>query len=202
MLALVIGLSMASVWDPAFKWFAGMLAMELAVIGLVWYHWFAKWGSTGKLVRELDWDTAFFLLGVFLIVGGLVATGWPARVADWIAEAVGGNLLTAYVVIVVVSVAVSAFVDNVPYVAVMLPVTARVATDLHVDTPILAFGLLLGACLGGNITPVGATANVVTLGILRKAGHTVSFREFCLLGTVFTLAAVGAGALFLWVFWT
>lgn len=201
MLALAVGLSAASAIDPGFKWFAGALAMVLAAIGLAWYRWSARWGSTRKLIRELDWNTAFFLIGVFLIVGGLVATGWPTRAADWIAGAVGGDLLTAYVVIIVVSVAVSAFVDNVPYVAVMLPVTTRVAADLNVASPLLAFGLLLGSCLGGNITPVGATANVVTLGILRKAGHTVSFREFTRFGTVFTIAAVSAGAVFLWVFW-
>jgi Na+/H+ antiporter NhaD/arsenite permease-like protein len=201
MLALVAGLSLASTVDPGFKWFAGVLAMALAVVGLAWYHAFAKWGSTRALIKELDWNTAFFLIGVFLIVGGLVATEWPARTAAWIAEAVGKDLLKAYVVIVLVSVAVSALVDNVPYVAVMLPVTAQVATTLQVDTPVLAFGLLLGACLGGNVTPFGATANVVTLGILRKAGHTVALREFVALGSVFTLVAVGAGAAFLWLLW-
>ena len=198
---LVLGLSFATVFDPEFAWFAGVYTLCLSAIALAWYRLHARWGSTRKLITALDWETTFFLIGVFVLVGSLSDSGWMDRLSGLMANSVGGNVALAFTVIVVFSVIVSGFVDNVPFLLVMIPVAQKVAEQLHAPVPLLMFGLLIGACLGGNLTPIGASANVVTLGILKKHGHTVSFREFMSIGIPFTVAAVLSACAFVWWIW-
>jgi Na+/H+ antiporter NhaD/arsenite permease-like protein len=113
----------------------------------------------------------------------------------------GDNIFLIYTLIVWASVFFSAFIDNIPYVATMLPVVASIANTVGVEPYLLYFGLLSGATLGGNITPIGASANIAGIGILRKAGYNVSFFEFFKYGLPFTLAATTAGYLFIWFVW-
>ena len=201
LLALVVGLSTASIWDPDFKWLAGTLTMALALAGVIWHHVGPRWSSTRDLVRTLDWDTTFFLCGVFVLVGGLSDSGWLDHIAAWLSQQFGSNLLLAYVTIIGVSVLISAFVDNVPFLLAMIPVTQKVADTLGAPVPLLMFGLLIGSCLGGNITPIGASANMVAVGLLKKRGISVSFTQFMTVGVPFTLAAVLAASLFVWWIW-
>ncbi len=136
-----------------------------------------------------------------LLVAALSDAGWMDRAAGWISAWVGGNLPAAFVVIIVTSVAISAVVDNVPFLLAMIPVAQKVADTMGVPVPLLLFGLLIGSCLGGNITPIGASANIVTVGILKKQGHLVSFREFMAVGVPYTAAAVIAASFFVWWIW-
>jgi len=198
---LVVGLSFATTIDPEFAWFAGVYTLVLAVAALLWFRFFARWGSTRKLVAALDWDTTFFLIGVFVLVGGLSDSGWMDKLSAFMADSVGGSAALAFTMIVVFSVIVSGFVDNVPYLLVMIPVAQKVAEQIHAPMPLMMYGLLIGACLGGNLTPIGASANVVTLGILRKRGYTVTFRDFMSIGVPFTVAAVLAGCALVWWCW-
>lgn len=201
MVALVGGLVLASRVDPDFRWFAGTLTMALAATGLIWFRLHVRWGSVRALLKGSDWDTTFFLMGVFVIVGGLTDSGWLDTMAAWIARYFGDSLFKAFVTLVVISVVVSAFVDNVPYLLAMIPVTQRVADALGAPVPLLMFGLLIGSCLGGNITPIGASANIVAAGMLRRQGHVVSFRQFMSVGVPFTLAAVLSACAFTWWIW-
>lgn len=169
---LVAGLSFASVIDPDFSWFAGVYTLSLSAIALAWFRLHARWGSTRKLVSTLDWDTTFFLIGVFVLVGGLSDSGWMDKLSDLMAHAAGGSRLLAFVMVVLFSVVISGFVDNVPFLLVMIPVVQKVCGQMQAPVPLLMFGLLVGSCLGGNLTPIGASANVVTLGILRKQVST------------------------------
>jgi Na+/H+ antiporter NhaD/arsenite permease-like protein len=202
LLLLIGGLATTSVYDPDFQWLAGSLTMALAVAGLLWYRLGPRWSSTTELIKTLDYDTTFFLMGVFVVVGALSDSGWLSKIADGISALTGQSLLGAYVLIVVVSVVVSGFVDNVPFLLAMIPVAQTVADRLGVPVPLLIFGLLIGSCLGGNITPIGASANVVTVGLLKKHGHVVSFGEFAAVGIPFTIAAVTAASVFVWVIWS
>jgi Na+/H+ antiporter NhaD/arsenite permease-like protein len=201
LLALIFGLSVTSVFDPEFKWLAGTLTMALAAVGLIWFRTGPRWMPTRDLIRTLDWDTTFFLMGVFVVVGALSDSGWLDKVAAWISDNVGHSLLGAFVLIVGVAVVISAFVDNVPFLLAMIPVAQKVADSMGAPMPVLLFGLLIGSCLGGNITPIGASANIVTIGILKKQGHLVSFREFMAVGVPFTIAAVVAASIFVWWIW-
>lgn len=197
---LVLGLSFASTIDREFRWFAGSYTLALAVVALVWYRFIAKWGKIGRFVKSLDWDTTFFLIGVFVLVGALGDSGWLEKLAQWMSQSVGGSVLMAYLLLVLVAVAVSSFVDNVPFLLVMIPVVNQLAKTLNAPVAVLMFGLLVGACLGGNITPIGASANVVALGILRRRGYTVGFGDFMRISVPFTIAALAGGTLFVWFF--
>ena len=113
----------------------------------------------------------------------------------------GNNLAALFTVVVWGSVGISAFVDNIPYVATMLPVLQGVTASMGIDPYLLYFGLLCGATLGGNITPVGASCNIAGVGMLRKEGYEVKFWDFAKIGIPFTLAAVIGGYVFLWLVW-
>ncbi len=198
---LLLGLSISTLFDPDFKWFAGVFTMVVAAIATVWYRARARWTSLGQLYRSMDWDTTFFLIGVFVLVGGLSESGWLDRLSKVIAEGVGENLVLAFVVITLLAVVISGFVDNVPFLLAMIPVVQKVANHMDAPLPLLMFGLLIGACLGGNLTPIGASANVVTLGLLKKEGHRVGFGTFMAMGIPFTIAAVVSASVFVWLVW-
>ena len=118
--------------------------------------------------------------------------------AGLLAKAGGGNVFLLYTIIVWASVLISAFIDNIPYVATMIPVIAGLAAQLGVDPTPLYFGLLSGATLGGNITPIGALANITAIGILRKEGYEVKNSDFFKIGIPFTLAAIIPAYIYIW----
>jgi len=199
--ALVLGLSVTSIFDPGFKWLAGTMTMVLAGAALVWYRLAARWGSLRSLAKSLDWDTTFFLIGVFVVVGALSQAGVLDLIARNMSAIVGRHPLRAFAAVVGISVVVSGFVDNVPFLLAMIPVVEKVALSGGMPVPLLMFGMLIGACLGGNITPIGASANVVAVGILRKQGRPVTFRQFMAVGVPFTIASVLASCALAWWIW-
>ena len=197
---LIFSLALASFWKTDFPYRNGSICMTFGLAGLLLYRF--KWrGSSREFIRGLDWDTGLFLMGVFVLVGGLSATGWIDEITRLVERVSGGNLLRAYLTIIGLSVIFSAFIDNIPFVMIMLPVVDKVAQDVRGPSILLMFGLLLGACLGGNISPFGASANVVAVGMLRSRGIVVTVQEFVRMGLPFTLSAVTAGCLLLWMVW-
>ena len=121
--------------------------------------------------------------------------------ADFLKGIIGNNPFLAFTLIVWLSVAFSAFIDNVPYILAMLPVASVLAGVEGVSPYLLYFGLLIGASVGGNITPIGASANVVACGLLKKHKHPVSFSQFVKIGLPFTIVSVLASYIFLWLVW-
>jgi Na+/H+ antiporter NhaD/arsenite permease-like protein len=175
--------------------------MIFGIIALTW----EKAVNRGKLLeclKSLDWDTALFLLGIFVLVGSISLTGWIDTIAKSLTGVIGNNIFMGYTLLMLISVLVSAFVDNVPFLATMLPVAIAMANKLHVSPQLFLFGLLIGASLGGNITPIGASANIVACGLLKKEGYEVKFSEFMKVGIPFTIAAVGTAYLFIWFIWS
>jgi Na+/H+ antiporter NhaD/arsenite permease-like protein len=200
LITFIVSLAFSSFIDPEFRFLAGVISMSFGLISLVWYVLAAR-GDGVKFVRSLDWNTTLFLIGVFIVVDSLTETGWLVVVANGLAALAGNNVLVVFLLIISISTLVSAFVDNVPYLVAMIPVAQLVAADLGVNQPLILFGLLIGSCLGGNITPIGASANIVATGILRRQGYVIPFRTFVKLGLPFTIAAVSSAALFLWLVW-
>ena len=154
-----------------------------------------------KSVLSIDFETLCILLGLFLVIQGITDVGVIDLVANGIAKVGGKNLFLLYTIIVWGSVLFSAFVDNIPYVATMLPIITGISQLLGIEPYLLYFGLLSGATLGGNITPIGASANITAVGMLKQNGYTVKFSDFMKIGIPFTFVAVLTGYLFIWFFW-
>ncbi len=178
----------------------GLICIAFMVVGLVID--FCKTRDkdvTVDVLKGIDYVTLMLLAGLFLVIDGINRVGLIADISNIIASLGGGNLFLTYTIIVWFSVLASAFIDNIPYTATMLPVVGGVAGALGVDQAILCFGLLIGATLGGNLTPVGASANIAAGGILRKEGCEVSTKQFMSVGVPFTLVAVFVGYILAWV---
>lgn len=154
-----------------------------------------------EAAKQLDYQTLLLLAGLFVVIAGVRAAGVIDAAARLLAGFGGGNVFAVYSLIVWGSVLLSAFIDNIPYVAAMLPVTANLAQILGVEPYLLYFGLLTGATLGGNLTPIGASANITGIGILKKAGYTVRTGDFMKIGVPFTLCAVVTGYVLIWFLW-
>ena len=152
-------------------------------------------------LKEIDAFTLILLAGLFLVVGGINEAGIIEDISKFFVKVSGDNVFVVYTLIVWFSVLVSAIIDNIPYVATMLPVVAGIAVILDVSPILLYFGLLSGATLGGNLTPIGASANITALGILRKDGHKVRSLDFMKISVPFTLAAVVTGYILIWLIW-
>lgn len=157
--------------------------------------------DTIAALRSVDYQTLLLLLGLFLVIQGITEVGIIDDVAHMIASAGGKNLFLLYTLIVWGSVAASAFIDNIPYVATMLPVIRSLTAALGMEPYLLYFGLLTGATLGGNLTPFGASANITATGLLKKEGYEAGFSDFMRIGVPFTLTAVLCGYLFIWFIW-
>lgn len=178
----------------------GSICCALLVVGLI-YNYIRKKKISAVIepLKSIDFETIGLLLGLFIMIGGISNMGVIDAMAGLLAKAGGGNVFVLYTVIVWGSVIISAFIDNIPYVATMIPVIAGLATALNVDPTVLYFGLLTGATLGGNCTPIGASANITGIGILRKEGYTVKNSDFFKIGIPFTLAAIIPAYIYLWV---
>ena len=180
----------------------GLICMALLVIGVLRNFFFKKDKDVfRKTFREIDYFTLALLAGLFIVIAGITEAGVVAKISEVFVKLSGDNLFLIFTLLVWVSVFFSAFIDNIPYVATMLPVTQGIATLLGVNPYILYFGLLTGATLGGNLTPIGASANITGLGILRKEGYQVKAGEFMKISVPFTLAAVITGYLLVWFIW-
>ena len=180
----------------------GLICSVLMVIGCIYN--FAKKKTVNAFVaplKEIDFQTIGLLVGLFLTIGGITAEGVIDAAAGLLAKAGGGNIFFLYTAIVWASVLISAFIDNIPYVATMLPVISGLAATLGIDPTVLYFGLLSGATLGGNCTPIGASANITGIGILRKEGYEVKNSDFMRIGIPFTLAAIIPAYIYIWFFY-
>lgn len=180
----------------------GLIAVGLMFVG-IFREVFVKGNKSAfkDTLAEIDLFTILLLAGIFMLIGGLTEVGVIQDIANLFVRVAGDNMFAIYTLIVWASVAASAFVDNIPYVATMLPVTTGIAQTLGVEPYLLYFGLLVGATLGGNLTPIGASANITALGILRREGYEVSAGEFMRIGVPFTLAAVLSGYILVWLLW-
>ena len=150
--------------------------------------------GTEEALGDVEWPTLVFFAGLFVMVGSLVETGVIEDLSTAMTEATDGRLGLAAMVLLGGSAVLSAIVDNIPYVATMSPVVAGLVPSMSGNTDALWWSLAFGADLGGNATAVGASANVVMLGLAERAGHRIGFWEFTKYGLVVTLVTVGLTA--------
>lgn len=200
LVAMIVALIVASFVPNKPDVTNGAIACVFLVIGLVINV--VKKRTKHALIaplKEIDFQTLGLLVGLFLIIGGLTHEGVIDALAEVIAGIGGGNPFLLFSIIVWGSVLISAFIDNIPYVATMIPVIAGISSTLGIDPTALYFGLLTGATLGGNITPIGAAANITGIGILRKAGYEVKNKDFFKIGIPFTLGALLPAYAYIWL---
>ena len=180
----------------------GIICMVIGIIGFVFYTVKFKTKVVETAKKLIDYETILFLLSLFVLIFAVEQVGIIADISKFFAKIGSSNVFLLYTLIVVGSVFISAFIDNIPYVATMLPVISSLCVSLPGVSPyLLYFGLLIGATLGGNITPVGASANVVGIGILRKEGYNVTNKDFFKIGIPFTLVAVLGGYVLTYLVW-
>lgn len=178
----------------------GILCCAMLAVGLM--TGFARQKRPDAITRPLkaiDFETLVLLVGLFLMIGGITHTGVVGALAALLAKLGGGSVFRMYTIVVWASVLISAFIDNIPYVATMIPVIAGLAAQMGCDPTPLYFGLLSGATLGGNITPIGASANIAAIGILRREGYEVPNSDFFRIGIPFTLSAMIPAYLYIWM---
>ena len=204
LIAMIAGLAAISFMSTELGYSSGIFVFSLGIIGLLWYRFHEKKSKdeVKKMVKDLDWETIFFLIAIFVVVGAVSETGLLTDFSNWLTEITGGNKLIGFILILAFSVIISGFIDNVPYIIIMLPVAGALAENLGIAKELYMFALLLGSCLGGNLTPFGASANIVAMGILKKNGHSISFGKFLKISAPFTVLTTTAAAVLLWFVWS
>jgi Na+/H+ antiporter NhaD/arsenite permease-like protein len=152
-----------------------------------------------EVAKDVEWETLVFFAGLFIMVGALVNTGVIGRLGEAAVSDVGDNQWLASMGLLWLSAVFSALVDNIPYVATISPIVAQLADATRSGSQVLWWSLALGADLGGNATAVGASANVVILGLAARAGRKISFWEFTKYGLVVTVITIALCVPYLWL---
>jgi Na+/H+ antiporter NhaD/arsenite permease-like protein len=193
--------------------FHGMLHFQPATIALFGAGLLLLLSNTHEphhILAEVEWPTIFFFIGLFIIIGGVVKVGLIKWMSVKVLEITQGNLLATSMVVMWFSAFASAFIDNIPYVATMNPLIVDMAKQLwpdlsgtqllhHVSLMPLWWSLALGACLGGNGTAIGASANVIVVGMSEKAGRKISFGKFMLYGMPIMVLTVVISTIYVWI---
>jgi len=162
------------------------------------------------LLAEVEWPTIFFFIGLFVMVGAVVKVGLISWLSSQMLRLTQGNLFATSMLVLWFSAVASAIVDNIPYVATMNPLIIDMAQQIwphetglqllqHADLMPIWWSLALGACLGGNATAIGASANVIVVGFAEKAGRPISFLRFMAYGVPITILSVAISALYIWI---
>lgn len=151
------------------------IGVAIALITLI-----TSFKHIGIILKKVDYKTLLFFIGLFVVVGGLEQTGVLEMIASFIEKVCGGNVFAMVLIIMWISAIASAFVDNIPFAATMVPVIKSLAaTTVGAQLPVLAYALSVGTDIGGSATPIGASANVVGTSVISKAGHPVGWGKYC-----------------------
>lgn len=193
--------------------FHGILHLQpatIALFGAGLLLFLSRTHDLHHVLAEVEWPTIFFFMGLFIIVGGVVKVGLIKWMSIRMLEITQGNLLATSIIVIWFSAFASAIVDNIPYVATMNPLIIDMARQLwphetgtqllqHADLMPLWWSLALGACLGGNGTAIGASANVIVIGISEKAGRRISFLKFMAYGMPIMIITIALSTVYVWL---
>lgn len=144
-----------------------------------------------ELLKKVDYETLFFFLGLFVVVGGLEQTGILELIANFIAKISGDNVLLMIAIVLWISAIASAFVDNIPFAATMIPIIKTLSITMGVDLSYLSWTLAMGTDIGGSATPIGASANVVGISAAAKNGHMIGWGKYCKYSAPATIIVIG-----------
>lgn len=155
--------------------------------------------AAGTLLKRVDYKTVLFFVGLFVVVGGLEETGILETIAEFIGKVSGGNAKLVVVIIIWVSAIASAFVDNIPFAATMIPVIRSLSVSQGINLPILAWALAMGTDVGGSATPIGASANVVGIAVASKEGYPIGWGKYCKSAAPTTIIVLLISTVCIWV---
>lgn len=177
----------------------GALHLEPATIALTGATLLLLWSKTDPhhALRDIEWTTLFFFFGLFITVEAVVEVGIIEMVADAALQLTGGNVSLTSIFLIWLSAIASGIIDNIPYTATMIPLVKSLGQAMSTDP--LWWSLALGACLGGNLTLVGAAANVVVASLAEKSGHPISFRHFFRYGAIVTIGSLVMASGYVWI---
>jgi Na+/H+ antiporter NhaD/arsenite permease-like protein len=170
--------------------YTGLSVAAIGIIGVILSLVFAG-RKAAEIVKKVDWHTLLFFVGLFICVGGLEVTGVLVKVSQFIGDISKGNTSIAIAIILWLSAFLSAFVDNIPFAAAMVPVIRDLSVSGGISLPAMAWTLALGTDIGGNATPIGASANVVGIAICEKEGYPISWGRFIKYAALPTILVVG-----------
>ncbi|MEM3519899.1 MAG: SLC13 family permease [Candidatus Hadarchaeales archaeon] len=196
---------------PTILFAAGIIALALIPYLGVWNGWvgigvgilaiLAGRKFIGKMFREFDWNSFFFIFGIFIVVGAVNFIGLLRDFAGFLLGLGLNNPVVVLAVITWISVILSSFIDNVPFTMLMIPVCTTIAGSISMSAYPLLYGMVVGTGIGGNVLPIGATANVFACGMLEKMGHKIRLREYLKLSLPSTIVSVGVAHLLLQLLW-
>ncbi|MEO0131911.1 MAG: SLC13 family permease [candidate division WOR-3 bacterium] len=201
LMLLILSLVVASFFKSKTGNIAGFICLAYAIVSIVYVHVSKKFSRVYGVIRGADFNTLVFLAGIFVLVGALRKTGTVQLLADKIGFLLRDNVFVAYIILILISLIISGFIDNIPYFTAVVGIISNLAKTFNYPIYLLLFGTIIATTVGGNITPIGATANVVGTGLLRKRGYSISFWEFMKTGIPFSLVSTFAASLFIWLFW-
>lgn len=174
----------------------GVIGLIVGAIALV-----IGWRNLREMLIDFDWNSFFFIFGIFIVIGAVGAVGILGDFANAIGALSFNNPVITLIVVTWLSVALSAFIDNVPYTVLMIPVCTSLASSMGMSPFPFLYGMIIGTGIGGNITPVGATANVFACGMLEKRGYRIKFKEYMKISVPMTIASVLVAYLLLQLIW-
>ncbi len=179
--------------------FHGELHLQPATIALTGATILMLWSKTDPhhALREIEWTTLFFFFGLFITVEAIVEVGLIEMVADAALRLTGGDLRLTSMLLIWFSALASGIVDNIPYTATMIPIVKSLGQVMQIEP--LWWSLALGACLGGNLTLVGAAANVIVASMAEKSGHPISFKHFLRYGAITTFVSLVLASGYVWL---
>jgi Na+/H+ antiporter NhaD/arsenite permease-like protein len=189
----------------------GMLELKPSIIALLGATLLAAWGRVGAhdVARGVDWHTLLFFVGLFILVGAMAENGFMTLAAGFLVDLSGGNLLILCIAIIWGAGLMSGIVDNIPMAMAAIPLIMKMIPELSAQMDVspetvaypLWWSLALGTCLGGNLTPIGASANVVIMGFAERNGYHISFKKFMKLGVPTVIISLAISTLYIWLFY-
>lgn len=194
----IIGLIIASFIEDKMELTNGLICTGIFMIGLILTIIKKRSLKPLSSLKDIDYETIILLISLFIIIGGIKNVG----VIDYISQIfinLPDNNFIIYSLIVLVSVVISSFVDNIPYVATMLPVITTICNNTNINPLLLYYGLIIGATLGGNFTPIGASSNITAIGLLKKNGYNISNKTYFSYSIPISLAAILTSYLIVWI---
>lgn len=180
----------------------GIVCISLMIVGIVYETLRSrKLAAAKRIFMQMDYFTLLLLASLFVVIAGIKQAGVIDAIAALFVQVGGNSVFLMYTILLWASVLLSAFIDNIPYVATMLPVVSSIAGIMGIQPYLFYFGLLAGATLGGNLTPIGASANIMAIGILRRNGHEVPNSTYMKISVPYTLSAVTVAYIVVWFLW-